>query len=404
MKTKPKPLPSRAALLCTVAAFVLLGAAWSKREQTASGPIALSAPAKQVIEGFEAELAQAVEEDGIGGTTMAVVVGDQVSQAKAFGWADKEQRIPASPETVYRIGSISKSITVVAMMRLVEQGALNLEDPVERYFPEVKHLEGHEDHPPITLRQLASHTSGLPHEPNLESAWVGPIGRWEQKILTSIPKTSFSAAPGEKYQYSNIGIGILGLTISRAAGKPFMDLVHDLLFEPLGMRHSAYILTPEMKKLLAKGYANNQPGGGIDTERPQREHGGRGYKVPNGGVYSTVGDLARFIGAMTGASPAPILSAETRREMLRIQTPEGDETGYGLGFVIDIVEEVRIAGHHGGMAGYSAYHAFDPVSKIGVILCRNYNRGKINLREAGKRLLGEIIRAQEGTTAVDKAG
>ncbi|MFQ5568175.1 MAG: serine hydrolase domain-containing protein [Rhodothermales bacterium] len=379
------PLPRR---LTLSALFLLIFVA---APSTAPAQASLSNEAAAVLERFAAQLAEDVEADSVGGITAAVVFGDQVVWADAFGWADRAQQIPAGTETIYRVGSISKSITAVALVQLAEQGVLSLDDPVEHSFPAITSLDSLPDlASSITFRQLASHTAGLIREPTLPDAASGLIETWEDKILMSIPTTSFKSPPGTEYSYSNIGFGILGLALSRAANKPFMALVHNGIFEPLGMQSSTFILTPEMKEHLAVGYANR--GDSVNTAWPAREHAGRGYKVPNGGVYSTVGDLAQFIAGQTGAASNPILSAESRAEMQRVQTPESDTEGYGLGFSIRRSEAGhRIVGHGGSVAGYTAYLCFEPETKIGVILLRNYNSGRTNLGRSASRLLSNLV-------------
>ncbi len=114
--------------------------------------------------------------------------------------------------------------------------------------------------------------------------------------------------------------------------------------------------------------------------------------MPNGGIYSTVGDLARFAGAITGTSAVEILPAEWRREMMRVQTPESPTAGYGLGFALRTRESgMRTVGHGGSVAGYNAYLVFDSVSKVGVVLLRNYNGGNTNLGRSAAVLLEELV-------------
>ena len=285
------------------------------------------------------------------------------------------------------------------LAQLAEAGTVSLDDPVAQYFPEIKQLvDPPEGAVPITFRHLASHTAGLVREPNLVGAATGPIATWEEKILASIPTTTFQALPGAEYSYSNIGFGILGLALSRAAGQPFMDLVHERIFDPLGMTSSTFILTPEMEQRMSVGYLKR--GDSISAEFPTLEHAGRGYKVPNGGVYATADDLARFIAGQTGAAPTPILSPESRAEMQRLQTP-GDETqGYGLGFSIRHDDSGPwIVGHGGSVAGYTAYLCFDPETQIGVVLLRNYNRGQTNLGRSASSLLVDLVKAQQAKEA-----
>ena len=104
---------------------------------------------------------------------------------------------------------------------------------------------------------------------------------------------------------------------------------------------------------------------------------GRGYKVPNGGIYSTVPDLARFIAALSGAIEPQFLDARMRAEVMRVHTPEDPKNGYGLGFVVRVLADgSRIVGHGGSVAGYTAHISFDPERRVGVILLRNYNAGR----------------------------
>ena len=316
-------------------------------------------PKNSAIDAFRERLRADVATDNVGSITAAVVHGDRIVWAEGFGWADRDTRVPAGVETIYRIGSISKTFTAVVLAQLVDRKTIALDDPVEKYFPEVRGFTGaRPEAKPITFRQLGSHTAGLIREPALQGAASGPIAEWEAKILASIPTTSFATAPGERYAYSNIGYGVLGLALSRAAKTPFMKLVEDGIFTPLGMTSSTFIMSDRLRPWLSVGYANSAAG--IDADVPAREHLGRGYKVPNGGVYSTVVDLARFMGALTGASTMATTDA-MRRTMLTKQTPETGASGYGLGLQISASDgAATLAGHGGSVAGYTAHLAFDP--------------------------------------------
>ena len=239
---KSKPRYSRGLNRCLTRPLVTTALlAWA-----AAQPCAQS---QDVIDAFAQQLAADVETDGIGGITAAVFRGDQVLWAQGFGWADPETGVPADVRTIYRTGSISKSISAVLLANLVEEGLLGLDDPAEDALPEVANVG---DPPagmsPITYRQLASHTAGLTREPELEGAAAGPIEDWGHKILASIPHTSFYAMPGSSYRYSNIGCGVLGYALQRAAGASFMDLVEERIFEPLGMTSSTFIIGPALSR------------------------------------------------------------------------------------------------------------------------------------------------------------
>jgi len=346
------------------------------------------------LEAFSEALARDVSDDDIGGLVAGVAVDGDLIWAGAFGWADRDLRIPMGTATVSRTGSISKPVTAFLLMRLVDQGLVRLDDPVVRHLPELRELDdpdGHVEH--MTFRLLASHQGGLIREPRLQGAATGPIEEWEQQVLRSIPTTSFAQPPGTAALYSNIGYGILGLALSRAADRPFMELVEDEVFRPLGMTGSTFVVDHELSPRLAAGYVRGRDGG-VDGSSPAREHAGRGYKVPNGGIYSTVGDLARLAGAVTGTPGLRVLSEASRSELLTIQPPGGPDRGYGVGFSIRVDDDRRrLVSHGGAVAGYTAHMVFDPDTGISVILLRNYGGGATNLGATASRLLRELATA-----------
>ena len=305
----------------TLVALLLVGG-------SADVPATQFTPFEAAIAAFDAEVAAAVAEDAGGAVSVAVFIGNDVVWAKGYGWADIEGRVAATAETIGRTGSISKSFTAVLMMQLAERGVLDIDDPVADYFPEIAGLaDAPQGAAPVTFRMLASHTAGLIREPALEGAASGPIYGWEAKILESIPHTRFQSAPLSEYAYSNIGYGILGLALSRAAGVPFMDLVADLIFEPLQMHSSTFMVnTPEMAARLSVGYSRNRETGELSAARATREHFGRGYKVPNGG--SRPGEVrrrhdGRFAGrGPRGGEPRTDADAAAAGARLRARVPD----------------------------------------------------------------------------------
>jgi CubicO group peptidase (beta-lactamase class C family) len=351
------------------------------------------APAwNSTLEAFGRSLARDVAADDMGGIVAGVAVDGDLVWAGAFGWADRDRRIPMGTAMVSRTGSISKPVTAMLLLRFVDRGVVALDDPVVRHLPELQGLDDPDGHlEAVTFRLLASHQAGLIREPRLQGAAAGPIEGWEAQILRSIPATGFALPPGTETRYSNIGYGILGLALSRAAGRPFVDLVEEEIFRTLGMTGSTFVVGDDLAPRLAAGYLRN-PEGVVDGSTPAREHAGRGYKVPNGGVYSTVADLARFAGAASGTPGLRILSEESRRELIRIQPPAGPERGYGIGFSVQMEEGGRrIASHGGAVAGYTAHMAFDPDAGISVVLLRNYGGGATNLGGVATTLLRELV-------------
>ena len=329
---------------------------------------------ESAIARFDAEVANGVAQDAGGAVSVAIFRGGEVVWQKGYGWADIKNHLAADAWTIGRTGSISKTFTAVLMMQLAERGVIDLDEPVVNHLPAIAELVD----PPVnvstlTFRMLASHTAGLVREPALEGAADGPIFGWEGKIMASIPRTGFKTPPLTEYSYSNIGYGILGLALSRAAGVPFMDLMETLIFDPLGLSSTTFILdSPDLWARMSVGYDRDRATGTVSSELATREHFGRGYKVPNGGVYSTVGDLAVFAAALMGEAPVQILSDDSR---LNMQTAQPPATGYGLGLQITDGEQIPLFGHGGSVAGYNADFRFDPETRLGVAMLRttSYN-------------------------------
>lgn len=338
-----------------------------------------------IVSALERQLQEDLITDGIEGSISSAIVKDnKIVWSRAFGYSDRESKTPADTSTIYRTGSITKSFTAFLMMQLFQEGKIKLTDPVEMYLPEIKQLVGYSQSTKITFLELSTHTSGLIREPEMEGAASGPFENWENKIIQSISHTSFESRPGEKFSYSNIGYGILGLALSRSANKPFPDLIQNNIFTPLQMNHSYFKVPVEITPRLAKGM-NGGPGE-LDLETPNHEHVGRGYKVPNGGIYSTPNDLARF--AMANLGYQKLLGLENLKSMQIGNLSRRDD--YGLGFFINNEQPVSIVNHGGAVAGYTAYLAFEPTSGYGIIMMRNYNFGKTDLQAQSNEVLNEL--------------
>ncbi len=272
-------------------------------------------------------------------------------------------------------------MTSTLLAQLVVEGKVNLDDPVLKYMPEFGDIIDNNNWAnDITLRHLANHTSGLDREPALEGAAQGPIASWKEKIIASIPTTKINTEPGTKYSYSNIGYGILGLALERAVQEPFMDLIQRKLFDPLGMENTTFILSNEQMKMMSKGYQGNPNDDTFDSERPTSDHAGRGYKVPNGGAYTTASDLAKYMIALSGHGN--VLNEEIITLIHEFpngisMSPVNVQNVYGLGVAIELAEDNRVdvAGHGGSVAGYTAWMQYHPQSGNGILLLRNYNKG-----------------------------
>jgi CubicO group peptidase (beta-lactamase class C family) len=275
---------------------------------------------------------------------------------------------------VYRIGSITKQFTAIALLQLVRGGKVRLTDPVEKYVPEINRVQNRfAGSPPITLVQLATHTSGLDREPaDVETYTTGPVAKWDRTLIAALAHTRYAFEPGTRQVYSNIAVGTLGLALGRAAGEPYIDYVKRQVIKPLGLTSTAFEPDDALRPRIAKGYVAR--GGSPDSTQPSTElETGRGYKVPNGALFTTIGDLARFVSFELGYGPDVVLPKETVADNLsRIYFANaGLVSGFGIGFSAFRKGEIVLLGHGGSVAGYVAGAYFHPASKIGIVYLRN---------------------------------
>ena len=308
----------------------------------------------------------------IGSLTIGVISGNTLVWTNSYGSADMEANTHADRDTVYRIGSITKMFTATMLEQLIEAGKVTLEDPVEKYFPEVNTIQGRKpDDAPITLRQLATHTSGLAREPdNIARYTTGPPEVWDKTLILALPHLHYQFSPGTRYSYSNIGYATLGAALQKAAGQPYLDYLPQHIFTPLGMTHTSLVLTPEVQAHLAKGYEKT---GGITSSSAATEENkdGRGYKVPNGAIYTTVGDLAKFASFLLGNGPSSVLDPN---KLLYYQNqfivPTGGlaPAGYSLGIMFIRYQKFVAEGHSGAVSGFNAALYINRKANIAVVV------------------------------------
>ena len=328
----------------------------------------------------------------VGSVTLGLVSEGKLLWTKSYGYADMEAKRPATRESVYRIGSITKQFTALMLLQLVEQGKLHLADPVEQYVPELKAITPlFPEMPRPTLVELATMTSGLAREPSgPPDHSIGPVSSWQAKVFASLPLTSYAHEPDTRYLYSNIGYATLGIALAKAAGEPFTDYVEQRIVAPLGITRTAFELSRPMRDRVTKGYDINN--GRPEAEASVREYEGRGYRVPNGALFSTVDDLAKFVAWELGEGPSGILSKKAQDEnYTRLSFANGDLTfGYGVGFQATRRGTLVALGHGGSTAGFRTAALFDRRSKTGVIVLGSVAGGKLDVSALALRALETI--------------
>src|SRR5262249_7171165 len=235
------PLPR----LLTAAALFLGTAARSPAQPRVEPPPKYEA----AVRTLERWLAREVEAKRLPALSIALTDDRQTVWARGFGFADAGKKLPATADTVYRVGSVSKPVTALVLMLLVELGLLDLDAPLTRYLPDFRprNPSGRD----FTLRQLLSHRSGLVRESPVGSyfdATSPPLA----KMVQSLNDTSLVFAPEARTSYSNAAVATAGYVVERTGKQPFAAEMSRALLEPLGMTSSGYALTPELKKRLAE--------------------------------------------------------------------------------------------------------------------------------------------------------
>jgi CubicO group peptidase (beta-lactamase class C family) len=300
--------------------------------------------------------------------SVAVVMDNQVIFLKGYGLADLENNVSTRADTAFRLASITKSMTAIAVMQLVERGKIDLDAPVHKYcaaYPEQQALKGAPDKKfSITVRQLLIHQSGVRHNKVPEEA----IGTKHYDSITeavgAFAADPLVVEPGTKYSYSTPGYTLLGCAIEGASGLTYIDYMRENIFKPAGMTRTLIDDTFAVIPNRARGYRKTEKG--EITNAPLHD---TSVKIPGGGLVSTAGDLARFAIAV---STNRLVKPETLAQMwTKPKTADGKEQGYAMGFLIDNKNGSLKVFNDGGQAGTRTYLFLMPKEKFAVALMTN---------------------------------
>ena len=306
------------------------------------------------------------------GVAVAVVQDHEVVYAKGFGVTSVgDGGLPVTSETLFRIGSTTKPLTGTAIMRLVENRQLDLDLPVRDYVPWLRFSKpGAIDQ--VTMRMLLSHTSGLPIDAN-EYGSRHP-GGLEEYVREVIPRYLFFAAPGKLYSYSNPGVALGGYVAEVASGKPYVELMDELVFKPLQMKRTTFDPTVAMTYPLAQSHDEDDDG----ILRVRRRFADNTAHYPAGFAISTVEDLANFAVMQMGRGRfrgERILSPESVAEMQKAHADRyiAERTAYGLTFRLQPYKGVLRVGHAGNISTFTSTFEMVPDGGMAIILVSNHN-------------------------------
>lgn len=379
---------------CAVAGLVALAVAFpAAQERTPSSvvpePRFPNADRREVLTRAFPEvdrLFQAFAADArVPGIAWGILIDGELAHAGTAGHRDVQSKAPVTVDTVFRIASMTKSFTAVAIMKLRDEGKLSLDDPAERYVPELAGLKGPTtDSPRVTVRHLLSHAEGFPEDnPWGDRQLDATDDEMAEMMRRGIP---FSTAPGTAYEYSNFGFAILGRIVARVSGMPYAAYVQKHIFEPLGMTATTMEAGAVPPSALAHGYRLE---GGRWVDEPALPDGAFGAM---GGMLTSTRDLAKYVGFLMSAWPprdgpdnGPI-SRASAREMQQVWRPSPASVtrasvdaplalntgGYGFGLRVWQSCSIRhLVAHSGGLPGFGSHMRWLPEHGVGIVALGN---------------------------------
>ncbi|MEK7951742.1 serine hydrolase [Luteolibacter soli] len=310
-------------------------------------------------EALQKVLDERLSTDGAGGAMLVAREG-KILFSRGYGLADREGKAAATPDTRFRIGSVTKQFTAAAILHLAEQGCLSIEDPLSKYFPSYPGGEK------ITLRQLLNHTSGL-HSYTEQEGFAEKVGKpikpadliaWFQNAPPDFP-------PGEQFRYSNSGYFLLGEIVAKVSGQSFGDYLDHTFFGPLGMHDTGLWLNATPPANAAKGYSFDGKEFKPAPEWDMSWAGGAGE------LYSTTSDLWRWTEALQGGKVLDAGSLKAARSEFTVPKKETQVLRYGMGLFHTEIEWMPAIGHTGGLPGYLSSVMWLPDSQVTLVVLSN---------------------------------
>jgi CubicO group peptidase (beta-lactamase class C family) len=323
----------------------------------------------------------------ITGISIALVDDQKVIWQEGFGYADLENKISATPDTIYRAGSIAKVFTAAAAMQLAEQGKLDIDQPLSAALPEFSIKTRFPNADPVTPRNIMCHHSGLPSN-FLQGLFVRQPDRFES-VVANIRDEYQAFPPNYVFSYSNLGMALLGAAIQKVSGEPFDAYMDRRFFQPIGMSQSSFVPRP-----IAKAYDRNKE---IEVFSLR--------DMPAANLLSNVVDLGKFMKMQFAAGKAgenQILSAASTHEMVRIQNkifPMTFGQYVGLGWMmsgIDVPGGGTVASHGGSLPDSHSMMAILPEHKLGVVILSNSSSSHVAVSKIATEALRLMLEAKTG--------
>jgi len=361
----------------------------------------LSLPVRaQTSEGLSAEKIARIDQAvkafmsrlNVPGLSVGVVSDDQLRWQQGYGLSDVENSVPVKAGTVYRLASASKPITATAVMQLVERGKIDLDAPVQKYIPAFPKKAY-----PVTVRDLLNHTSGIRHYKGDEEDSTRYYGSLTE-ALSIFKDDPLEHPPGSKFTYSTYGYTLLGAIVEAASGLTFTDYLRENIFKPAGMSQSRSDSVRDIIPNRARGYVKRDKGelsnaGLVDTS----------YKIPGGGLVSTVEDMAKFVIAVQNgtlvkkATFAQMSISQVNQEVwertrVEQKVPKDKASqGYGFGWIIGTERRKEAIWHGGVQSGATTLIYLLPKKRLAIVVMMNLEGEAAELERFGDELADTIL-------------
>ena len=361
----------------------------------------------RVIAELEPEIQRTLLAGNIPSASIALVAGDRVIWTNAYGYSNLWARTPATPNTVYLIGSTFKAMSTIALLQQMEQGKFKLDDRVNDYLTDFK-IQGEDPQHPITFRHLLTHTSGLPAD-------FGPFPVWGDTVPPSLEDylgkaLKVTKPPLTSVTYSNMAYTLVAYLVQKFSGVPYKQYMQEHIFTPLEMTSTAFEPRPDMEERLAIPYVvDEKTGSQVGTVRLKAS------VWPAGIVYGTVLNQANWLIANLNSGvfkDKRLISQSTLDQMLTRQYDQfkgtienlwGNETaGFGLTWWTQVRDGDRYLAHSGSVPGYTAFLLGNRDRKLGFAIMTNGNRAHPHLFKLADRAI-DLMKKYSSTEKADAA-
>jgi len=320
---------------------------------------------------------EAVSKGQTAGLVVAVGEVGRPPVVHSYGLANLEWQAQSTPDTVFRVGSITKQFASACILLLAEQKKLTLDDKLSKYFPD--YPRGDE----VTIRQLLNHTSGVHSYPGRSEATIVRSGISVADMVKHLGGLGYDFDPGSNWDYSNSNYFLIGAIVEKVSGQTFRDFAKQRLFQPLGLAHTAVDLNQDVVSHRATGYERDRAKSGTYVNAVYSD-----MSVPGGAgaLRSTAPDLIKWTEALHGGR---VLSAASYKEMTTVaRVPGKDDVYYGLGLWLKPEQGHPLISHNGGIDGFESNLVYLPERKMTLVILTNTQNGTGELRA---KMLGVLF-------------